>query len=176
MANAVKWVRSSGAVRSAASLARSLAARWKRLGRIERGKRWPLIGAAWGLAVALVVLGAWQLGWLSTAEWLMLDARFLGRYLLEPRPERSPVTVVAIDDRAVAQYGRWPWPRAIQAELIYAILDAEPSGRPRARPRSPGPKSSSSRPTPPWATSTRRWTGTASSGGSPWRCKPAAAR
>lgn len=127
MANAVKWVRSSGAVRSAASLARSLAARWKRLGRIERGKRWPLIGAAWGLAVALVVLGAWQLGWLSTAEWLMLDARFLGRYLLEPRPERSPVTVVAIDGRAVAQYGRWPWPRAIQAELIYAILDAEPS-------------------------------------------------
>ena len=37
------------------------------------------------------------------------------------------MTVVAIDDRAVEVYGRWPWPRAIQAELIMAILDANPA-------------------------------------------------
>ncbi len=37
------------------------------------------------------------------------------------------MTVVAIDDRSVLEYGRWPWPRAVQAELFMAILNANPS-------------------------------------------------
>jgi|GEM_PF-1598071 len=127
MAKAAKTMVSSSAALSARSMARSVGAMWKRLGRVERSRRWPIIGGLSGLLVSLVILGMWQLGLLAAAEWLTLDARFIARYLLVPQPKKSQVTVVAIDDRAVALYGRWPWPRAIQAELIYDILDANPT-------------------------------------------------
>lgn len=127
MAKAAKAVVVSGATQSAKSMARSLGAVWRRLGRVERSKRWPIIGALSGFLISLLVLGVWQLGLLAPIEWLTLDARFIGRYLISPQPQRSPVVVVAIDDRAVATYGRWPWPRAIQAELILDILDANPA-------------------------------------------------
>lgn len=99
---------------------------WRRaLG--QKNWRRSVLGACVGLLIAALILLLTQLGLLDALEWLTLDARFIARYLVAPEPERSPVTVVAIDDRSVLEYGRWPWPRAVQAELFTAILNANPS-------------------------------------------------
>ena len=37
------------------------------------------------------------------------------------------MAVVAIDDKALAQYGQWPWPRTRVAELVSLIADAKPA-------------------------------------------------
>lgn len=99
----------------------------RRLLPVKRTRRQALLGASIGFAVALFFLLLTQLGWLNYFEWMSLDARFVARFLTAPQNAMSQVTVVAIDDRAVETYGRWPWPRAIQAELIMAILDGNPA-------------------------------------------------
>lgn len=51
------------------------------------------------------------------------DVVFRLRSPSQPPPE---VAVVVIDERAIKDYGRWPWPRALQGELIQQLkqLDA----------------------------------------------------
>ena len=45
-----------------------------------------------------------------------------------PRERKADlVTVVAIDERAIAEYGQWPWPRTRVAELVSLIADAKPA-------------------------------------------------
>jgi adenylate cyclase len=39
----------------------------------------------------------------------------------------EPVVIVAIDDASLKAFGPWPWPRALQARLIGAILQAGPA-------------------------------------------------
>ncbi len=39
-----------------------------------------------------------------------------------PSPSRN-VIVVAVDEKSVKQYGRWPWPRALQGLLISRIKE-----------------------------------------------------
>ncbi|HEX8738644.1 MAG TPA: CHASE2 domain-containing protein [Casimicrobiaceae bacterium] len=41
--------------------------------------------------------------------------------------ESSPVTIVDIDDRSLATFGRWPWPRNLLAQLIHTIDGADPA-------------------------------------------------
>lgn len=36
----------------------------------------------------------------------------------------SQVRVVAVDDRSIARYGSWPWPPALQAQLVDAVVTA----------------------------------------------------
>ncbi len=92
------------------------------------GMRCALRGAIFGLLIGSLFLGLWSVGLLSTLEDATLDARFLLRYRTAPdAAPPSPVTVVAIDDRATAAFGSWPWPRAVQAEVILAILKEEPA-------------------------------------------------
>ena len=49
------------------------------------------------------------------------DVVFGMRESPQPAPE---VAVVAVDERSIKDYGRWPWPRHLQAELIQKIKDA----------------------------------------------------
>jgi adenylate cyclase len=47
---------------------------------------------------------------------------------LLPRERRSaPVTIVEIDETALAERGQWPWPRTLVAELVYRIAEHEPA-------------------------------------------------
>ena len=47
---------------------------------------------------------------------------------LSPRERISaPAVIVAIDERALARHGQWPWPRTRVAQLISAIARAEPA-------------------------------------------------
>ena len=47
---------------------------------------------------------------------------------LLPRERRSaPVTIVEIDEAALAERGQWPWPRTLVAELVSRIAGHEPA-------------------------------------------------
>ena len=80
-----------------------------------------------GAAVFLLVLGLWSLGAFRHLEWIALDLRYVSRFIGGVESPPAPVVVVAVDERALQMWGGWPWSRSLQAELIDAILAAEPA-------------------------------------------------
>jgi adenylate cyclase len=56
------------------------------------------------------------------------DLRLHLRQLLKPPTVSPRIAIVAIDDRSIAELGRWPWSRHLQARLIDRIA----AGRPKA--------------------------------------------
>lgn len=44
---------------------------------------------------------------------------------LSPHPHPKDVVIVAIDETSLAQYGRWPWSRGLDAQLIRAVCHAQ---------------------------------------------------
>ena len=74
-----------------------------------------LLGLVAGVLVSLLML----LGFFSVPSAQMQDA------LLVPYPVSDIVTIVAVDDASLAQYGRWDqWPRALHAQLIDQLTAA----------------------------------------------------
>lgn len=71
------------------------------------------------LAVALLGLVAWlsPAGVLSRINHMVQD---VGLRLVS-RPAHPDIVIVAIDDRSIAAIGRWPWRRALHAELLQQI-------------------------------------------------------
>ena len=59
-------------------------------------------------------------------ETLTLDYRFHVRNVLAKPVPSDQVVVVAIDERSLKTYGRWPWTRTLTARLISKILSNEP--------------------------------------------------
>ena len=79
----------------------------------------------WGiLAIALMALVAWlsTSDTLDRANHLVQDAGLR----LAARPSHSDIVIVAIDDRSIAAIGRWPWRRALHAELIARLAAQNP--------------------------------------------------
>ncbi len=56
------------------------------------------------------------------------DLRLNLRNLLEKQPSTENIAIVVIDEKSIAEIGRWPWSRAVQAELVEKIA----SGKPKA--------------------------------------------
>jgi CHASE2 domain-containing sensor protein len=70
----------------------------------------------------------------QTAAWLGAPLRNGRQFLFDsyqrnhPRePQSQPVTIVAIDEASLAEYGQWPWPRNRLAGLIDQIARHEPA-------------------------------------------------
>jgi adenylate cyclase len=76
--------------------------------------------------LALLVLRAVDPHPLSLARSLVFDYF----QLLHPRPipEDRPVMIVDIDEDSLAQYGQWPWPRSILAQLVDNLSQANAAG------------------------------------------------
>jgi adenylate cyclase len=56
------------------------------------------------------------------------DLLFDGYQKEHPRqPQSQPVTIVAIDEKSLQDFGQWPWPRYRLAELIKAIAAHQPA-------------------------------------------------
>jgi adenylate cyclase len=89
------------------------------LGRI--GDRLGVIGIATAIAAVVAALRLLMPWPLELLELKMLDLRFALRGAREPTPV---VVVVGIDERSLARYGRWPWPRSRLAELVTALTKA----------------------------------------------------
>ncbi len=72
---------------------------------------------AFTIAAALGLL--WS-GWLVKLDYLVYDS-YMGAL---QRPASRQIVIVSIDDRSLAELGRWPWSRARHAQLIDALTDA----------------------------------------------------
>ncbi|HYD47409.1 MAG TPA: adenylate/guanylate cyclase domain-containing protein [Terriglobales bacterium] len=91
----------------------------------RRRRRWftPLrIALALGIAIAAVRFG--ELIYLNLADARMMDFRLMQRGTIEPGPA---VVIVAVDNRSIAEVGRWPWPRSLVAQLVDKIAAAQPA-------------------------------------------------
>lgn len=73
------------------------------------------------LATAAAGLASWN-GLLARADGAVYDALAL----LNGRPADPGLIIVAIDDRSLAELGRWPWPRARHAELLRVLAPMAP--------------------------------------------------
>ncbi|HLZ18234.1 MAG TPA: CHASE2 domain-containing protein, partial [Smithellaceae bacterium] len=62
-----------------------------------------------------LVLFLFDFQFLRLVELKALDIRMISRGELKPGPE---TVIAAIDEKSVAELGRWPWPRTLIARLI----------------------------------------------------------
>ena len=79
----------------------------------------------WLLLSALILaLTAGLAGWRLADR---VDQVFYDRLMqLSTRDARDDIIIVAIDDYSINELGKWPWPRALHAELIKQINAANP--------------------------------------------------
>lgn len=74
------------------------------------------LGLKFGPPFLLLLLGVILSFFQTFQRW----DRFVYDYLLiaMARPQSEHIAIIAIDEKSLEQYGRWPWPRNIHAELI----------------------------------------------------------
>lgn len=76
--------------------------------------------------VLLLALGLSHTRLGQELENLTLDWRFQMRAQSDP-PAHAKVLIVAIDEDALAQYGRWPWSRDVHAKLMTQLANRPPA-------------------------------------------------
>ena len=76
--------------------------------------------AGWLALAGSILLFAVHPWLLDRAEYSLLDARFR---LRGPVAVASPVMVVAIDAGSIDEFGRWPWPRSLLADLVDRLVE-----------------------------------------------------
>ena len=89
----------------------------------NRRLRWRHSMRIVGLALLAALLGirAWDPAPVETLRLKTLDTY----QVLHPRAVTAqPVTIVDIDERSLAEFGQWPWPRTALAALTKRICDA----------------------------------------------------
>ncbi|MDP2157934.1 MAG: CHASE2 domain-containing protein, partial [Nitrospirota bacterium] len=59
-------------------------------------------------------------------ETMTLIYRFQIRNLIQKPPVPKNIVTVLVDEKSLSEFGRWPWPRTLQAELMTSILDQDP--------------------------------------------------
>jgi CHASE2 domain-containing sensor protein/signal transduction histidine kinase len=74
-----------------------------------------------------VVLAAFA-GVASHGGWLQrLDLALYDLWLVLAPPAVDPdIRIVGLDERSLQRWGRWPWPRELQAELLNRLAEAQP--------------------------------------------------
>ena len=74
------------------------------------------------LLVLLHAVGVWPMGVLHRLDDLIYDARLRATMpgTLEPR-----IVIVDIDEKSLAEVGRWPWPRDRVAQLVDRLFDEQ---------------------------------------------------
>lgn len=81
--------------------------------------RRPVIGLAFTLAACAGVLGVLPFPVSDALDRLIYDARVRSQ---AAQPDER-VVIVDVDERSLAEVGRWPWQRAAIAELVTRIVD-----------------------------------------------------
>src|SRR3989442_4632323 len=75
-----------------------------------------------GLVIAIVLFGfARMSGFIPGLERWAYDQGVK----LTSKPPSEKIAVIAIDEQSIANIGRWPWPREIQAKLIDQLAAAK---------------------------------------------------
>lgn len=55
------------------------------------------------------------------------DLRMNLRNMLEKQPSTEDIAIVVVDEKSIAEIGRWPWSRSVQARLIDKIASGKPA-------------------------------------------------
>jgi adenylate cyclase len=77
-----------------------------------------ILGIGIAVVAAAFILNNHYPSWFELAELRTFDLRMYARGTRKPRGE---VAIVAIDDKSIAELGRWPWPRSVLARLTDAL-------------------------------------------------------
>jgi len=81
----------------------------------------PLVTVAIGLAVVAIITYFNRSGRLESIE-LSASDRLIYRQGALPPPSGA-VVIARIDDKSIAELGRWPWGRDVEARLVRALID-----------------------------------------------------
>ena len=73
-----------------------------------------------GLALALA-----QTDWLQRFENITLDLRTRWRTRFQPEADPA-IVILGIDDNSLKIFDRWPWPRRVHGQMLYAVAQAKP--------------------------------------------------
>ena len=85
-------------------------------------------GRARLMAAALLLALALLVGFKATWVERLQSAWFDAHQTLWPREVATlPVTVIAIDQQSLLEFGQWPWPRNLLARLVRIVQRAEPA-------------------------------------------------
>lgn len=76
-----------------------------------------------GIICALVLGIGYLFGWFDPLEYQGLDLLFKVR---GQRPVSQDIIVIEIDDNALKNFGRWPWPRGQHAEFLDLVREYRP--------------------------------------------------
>jgi CHASE2 domain-containing sensor protein/tRNA A-37 threonylcarbamoyl transferase component Bud32 len=77
------------------------------------------------IAIALILVFSFgQVVTFGPLEHTHLKIRDIFYRIRGPVPPNPEVTIIAIDDQSIAQYGRWPWPRVYIAALVHRLAKA----------------------------------------------------
>ena len=74
------------------------------------------------LLVLLHAVGVWPMGALNRLDDIVYDARLSATL---PRTLEPRIVIVDIDEKSLAQVGRWPWPRERVAQLVDRLFDEQ---------------------------------------------------
>ena len=85
----------------------------------QDGTKRPVKLLAWAIVLGLVF---GLIGFGEIAE----NRLRVARNLINKHPASGDIVLVAIDEPALKQEGRWPWPRARYADLVDRIAAAKP--------------------------------------------------
>jgi adenylate cyclase len=87
--------------------------------RRKADRRIYLIGVS--VVVLVFALYLWAPTFLKTVENKLYDLHFV---LRGPQYPGNNVTIVAIDEKSLAAFGRWPWPRSVLARVVRSLADS----------------------------------------------------
>jgi len=73
------------------------------------------------------LLGLASLADTAPQQWLRLRSLDVMQQLLPRERVTQPAVVVEIDERSLATYGQWPWPRSRIGELVERIAEMQPA-------------------------------------------------
>ena len=86
------------------------------------GARMRLLGL--GAAALLALLWLVDTGWHRRVRLAWFDSY---QMVLPRKVQAMPAVVVAIDEKSLAAFGQWPWPRSVMARLVEAIAAHRPA-------------------------------------------------
>ena len=89
-----------------------------------RQTRWQIFFMGMTLTCVVAALFFWRPSLLQGADDYVLD--FLIRRAQTSPVQAEPVVIVDIDEASLQEFGQWPWPRGLLAELLEEISQAEP--------------------------------------------------
>ncbi|MDR3004101.1 MAG: CHASE2 domain-containing protein [Acidovorax sp.] len=99
------------------------------LNRLRTWERWPDkrpdLRREWAIVSICLLAAVWWLAGPTQLERSNLLVQDLSARLLQ-RPASSEVVLVTIDERSIEAIGRWPWRRAIHAQLVRHLSEQQP--------------------------------------------------